>query len=88
MIKTKRTLLIGISGCGKTFLMLSLLKDNNPDDVCIISKTDNQYPSKYPNQSGEILHLEDYGNKTFVSDDMLGSKEAKDIEAFFTRGGH
>ena len=81
-IKTERTLIIGRSGCGKTFLMLSLLKDKNPENVYIICKTANQYPSKYHNQSSEILPLEDYGNKTNVFDDMLGSKEAKDIDAF------
>ena len=83
MIKTERTLIIGRSGCGKTFLMLSLLKDKNPDDVYIICKTDNQYPSKFHNQPSEILPLECYGNKAIVFDDMLGSKEAKDIDAFF-----
>ena len=88
MMKTERTRIIGRSGCGKTFLMLSLLKDKNPDDVYIICKTDNQYPSKYHNQSSEILTLEDYGNIIFVFDDMFGSKEAKDIEAFSTRGRH
>ena len=88
MIKTDKTLIIGRSGCGKTFLMLSLLKDKNPDNVYIICKTDNQYPSKFHNQSREILPLEDYDNKTIVFDDMLGSKEAKDIDAFFTRCRH
>ena len=88
MIKTDRTPIIGRSGCGKTFLMLSLLKVKNPDDVYIICKTDNQYPSNFHNQSREILPLEDYGNKTIVFDDMLGSKEAKVIDAFFTRGRH
>ena len=82
MIKTGRTLIFGRSGCGKTFFMLSPLKDKNPDDVYIICRTDNQYPSKYDNQSSEILPLEDYGNKTIVFDDMLESKEAKDIDAF------
>ena len=53
MIKTERTLIIGRSGCGKTFLMLSLLKEKNPDDVYIICKTANQYPSKFHNQSRE-----------------------------------
>ena len=49
MIITKRTLISGRSGCGKIFLMLSLLKDKNPDDVYIVCKTGNQYPSKYHN---------------------------------------
>ena len=88
MIKTERTLIDGRSGCGKTFLMLSLLKDKNPDYVHIICKTDNQYLSKYYDQSSEILPLENYGNKTIVFDGMLGSKEAKDFDAFFTRGRH
>ena len=68
--------------------MLSLLKDKDPDDVYIISETDNQYPLKFHNQSSEILPLEHYGNKTIVFDDMLGSQEAKDIDAFLTRGRH
>ena len=82
MIKTERTLIIGRSGCEKPFLMLSLLKEKNRDDVYINCKTDNQYPSEYHNQPGEILPLEDFGNKTIVFDDMLGSKEAKNIDAF------
>ena len=49
MIKTMRTLILGRSGCGKTFLMLSLLKDKNPDDIYRVCKTDSQYPSKYRN---------------------------------------
>ena len=36
MEKTKRTLIIGRSGCGKSFLMLSLTKNKNPDDVFFI----------------------------------------------------
>ena len=71
MTKTEKTLMIGRSGCGKTFLMLSLLEDTNPDDVYIICETDNQYPSKDHNQSSEKLPLEDYANKTIVFDDML-----------------
>ena len=88
MIKTERTLIIGRSGCGKFFMMLSQLKDKNPHDAYIICKTDNQYPSEYHNQSSDILPLEDYGNKTIVYNDMLGSKEAKDIYAFLTHGRH
>ena len=71
MTKTEKSHIIGRSGCGKTFLMLSLLKDTNPDDVYIICEKDNQYPSKYQNQSSEILPSEDYANRTIVFDDML-----------------
>ena len=46
MLKTKRTPEKGRSGCGKTFLMLSLLKDKQPGDVYIICQKDNQYSSK------------------------------------------
>ena len=42
-MKTERTLIIGRSGSGKTFLMLSLLKDKHPDDVYIFCKIDKQY---------------------------------------------
>ena len=83
--KTERTFIIDRSGCEKTFLKLSLLKDKNPDVVFIICKTDNQYLSKYYHQSGETLPLDDYDDKTIVFDDMLGSNEAKEIGAFFTR---
>ena len=88
MMKTERSLIQGRSRCGKTFLILSVLKDKNPEDVYIFCKTYNQYPSNYHNQSSEILPLEDYGNKTIVFDDILRSKEAKDIDAFFSRGRH
>ena len=46
MTKTKRTFIIGRSGCGKTILMLSLKKYKNPDDVYLFCNTDNEYPSK------------------------------------------
>ena len=87
-IKTERTLIIGRSGCGKSFLILSPLKYKNANDFFLICGTDNPNPSKCPYQSSEILPLEGYGNKTFIFDDMLRSKEVKDIDAFFTRGRH
>ena len=88
MIKTERTLIIGRSGCGKIFMTLSLSKDKNPHDVYIICKTDNQYPSEYHNHPSDIIPLEDSGNKTIVYNDMLRSKQAKDIYAFLTHGRH
>ena len=54
MIKTEGTLIFGRSVCGKIFLMLSLLKDENPVNVYISCKTDSHNPSKYHNQSTEI----------------------------------
>ena len=83
MRKTERALVTDRSECGKTFLMLSLLKDKNPDMVYRICKTDNQNPSKYHNQSSKILPLKDYGNITTFFDDLLGSNEAEDFDAFF-----
>ena len=88
LIKTERTLIMGRTWCEKTFLMLSLIKDENPDDVFIICKTDNQKPSKNLNQSREILPLEDSGNTTFVIDDISGWKQAIGFDVFFTRGRH
>ena len=61
MTKTERTLKKGRLRCRKTFLILSLIKDKNPDDVYIICETDNQYPARNHNQSSELLPLEDYG---------------------------
>ena len=56
--KIERTVINGRFGCGKIFLMLSVLKDKYPDNFFIICKTDNQYPSKYHNQPSDILPLE------------------------------
>ena len=81
-IKTERTFIIDRSGCEKIFRKLSLSKDKNPDVVYIICKTDKRYLSKYYHQSGETLPLEDYDDKTIDFDDMLRSKEAKQIGAF------
>ena len=60
-----------------------ILKTLNPKNVYIISKTDNQWPLKNPNQSNEILSLEEYENCTVIFDDMVGSKEAKHNDQFF-----
>ena len=62
------------------------MTNKKPYDVYVIFKTDTRYPSNYYNQSSEILPLEDFGNKTIVFDDMLGSMEAKEIDAFLLLG--
>ena len=86
--KPERTLIIGASACGKTTLMLDILKRFNPENVYIISRTENQYPLKYYNQSTEIEILNFYENSSVVFDDMLGTKQARDIDQFFCRGRH
>ena len=84
----ERTLIIGPSGSGKTCLTLNILKEINPRNVYIIAKTEDQYPLKYINQSTEIENLDFYENSHVIFDDMLGSKQAKDIDQFFCRGRH
>ena len=59
----ERTLIVGASGCGKTTLMLSILKEMNPEDVHIISEIEDQYPIKNYIQSIEIEDL-DFLTKT------------------------
>ena len=86
--KAERTLIIGNSGCGKTTLMLDILKKYDPNSVYIVSKTEDQYPLKYKNQSTEIEPLEHYEDANLIFDDMLGSKQARDIDQFFCRGRH
>ena len=44
--KPERSLIIGSSGSGKTHLMLSISKNLNPKNIYIISKLEDQYPSK------------------------------------------
>ena len=68
--------------------MLDLLKNINPNNVHIICQSKNQYPDKYPNQSLEIEDVEFYENSHIVFDDMLGSKQSRDIDQFFTRSRH
>ena len=87
-IKTNRYIIVGSSGAGKTNLMLDLLKNINPNNVDIICRSKNQYPDKYPNQSLEIEDVEFYENSHIVFDELLGSKQSRDIDQFFTRSRH
>ena len=68
--------------------MANILKTKHPNDVYIISKTEDQYPQKYKNQSNKIFPLEEYINKTIVLDDVLVTKLANYIDQFFTQGKH
>ena len=77
-----RTLIIGFSNCGKTYLMNHiLLKKQEP--IFIITKSLNQYPNIKAQTSDEIQSLENYENSTVVFDDMLLSKQESNIDLFF-----
>ena len=80
-----RSLLIGLSNCGKTYLTNQLLHQKQ-DSVFIFTKTLNQYPKIKAQSSDEIEPLENDENSTVVFDDMLLSKQESNIVLFFTRG--
>ena len=82
-----RTLIIGFSNCGKTYLMNHILFQKQ-EPIFIITKSINQYPTIKAQTSDEIQPLENYENSTVVFDDMLLSKQTSDIDLFFTRGRH
>ena len=82
-----RTLIIGFSNCGKTYLMNHILHQKQ-EPIFIITKSLNQYPNIKAKTSDEIEPLEHYENSTVVFDDMLLSKQESNIDLFFTRGRH
>ena len=82
-----RTLIIGFSNCGKTYLMNHFLFQKQ-EPFFIITKSLNQYPNKKAQASEEIEPLENYENSTVVLDDMLLSTQESKIDLFFTRGWH
>ena len=82
-----RTLIIGFSKCGKTYLMNSILYQKQ-EPIFIIRKSLNQYPNINGQTSDEIQPLENYENSTGVFDDMLLSKQGSNIDLFSTRGRH
>ena len=65
-----RTLIIGFSNCGKTYLMNHILFQKQ-EPIFIITKSLNQYPKIKAQTSDEIQPLENYENSTVVFDDML-----------------
>ena len=85
-----RTLLVGPSFSGKTYLMLKLLSRMPDRDVYIITKSP---PEQYTNSkikikeiSDEIKPLNEYENSIIVFDDILGSSNSRFIDQFFIRG--
>ena len=82
-----RTLIIGFSNCGKTYLMNHILSQKQ-EPIFIITKSLNQYPNIKAQTSDEIQPLKNYENSTVVFDDLLLSKQESNIDLFFTRGRH
>ena len=87
-----RTLLVGPSFSGKTYLMLKILSGISDRDIYIITKSP---PEQYSNfkikikeLSDEIKPLNEYENGIRVFDDILGSSKSRFIDQFFIRGRH
>ena len=87
-----RTLLVGPSFSGKTYLMLKILSRISDRDIYIITKSP---PEQYTNSkikikeiSDEIKALNEYENGIIVFDDILGSSNSRFIDQFFIRGRH
>ena len=87
-----RTLLVGPSFSGRTYLMLKLLSRISDRDIYIITKSP---PEQYSNSkikikeiSDEIKPLNEYENVIIVFDDILGSSNSRFIDQFFIRGRH
>ena len=68
-----RTLIIGFSNCGKTYLMNHILFQKQ-ETIFIITKSLNQYPNIKAQISDEIQPLNECENSIVVFDDMLLSK--------------
>ena len=91
-INNNRTLLVGPSFSGKTYLMLKILSRIPNRDIYIITKSP---PEQYTNSkikikeiSDEIKPLNEYENGIIVFDDILGSSISRFIDQFFIRGRH
>ena len=87
-----RTLLVGPSFSGKTYLMLKILSRIQNRDIYIITKSPlEQYTIseiKIKEISDEIKPLNVYENGVIVFDDILGSPNSRFIDKFFIRGRH
>ena len=87
-----RTLLVGSSFSGKTYLMLKILSRMIDRDVYIITKSP---PEQYTNSEikikeicDEIKPLNEYENGIIVFDVILGSSNIRFVDQFFITGRH
>ena len=85
-----RTLLVGPSFSGKTYLMLKILSRISDRDIYIITKSPlEQYTKskiKIKEINDEIKPLNEYENGIIVFDDILGSSNSRFIDQFFLEG--
>ena len=82
-----RNLIIGFSNCGKTYLMVHIVLQNQ-EPLFMITKSLNQYINTKAQTSDENEPLENYENSIVVIDDMLLSKQGTNIDLFLTRARH
>ena len=87
-----RTLLVGPSFSGKTYIILKILSRIPERDVYIITKPppEQYFNSKIKNKEicVEIIPLNEYENGMLVFDDILGSSNSRFIDQSFVRGRH
>ena len=81
-------MIIGVSNCGKTYLMNYILLQKQ-EQLFINTKSIYQYPNITAQTSDEFQSLENYENgSTIVFDNMLLSKQSIKIDLFFCRSRH
>ena len=87
-----RTLLVGPSFSGKTYLMLKNLSRISDRDFYIFTKSPPEQCTnskiKIKEISDEIKPLNEYENGIILFDDILGSSNSRLIDQFFIRGRH
>ena len=83
-VNNNRTLIIGSSNCGKSYLMNNILF-RKQEPVFIIKKSLNQYPNIKAQTSDEIQPLNEHENTTVIFHDMLLSKQESNIDLFYSR---
>ena len=87
-----RTLLVGPSFSGKTYLMLKIFSRKPDRDIYIITESPPEQCSnskiKVKEISDEIKPLREYENAIIVFDDILRSSNSRFVDQFFIRGRH
>ena len=87
MNKINRTLIIGFSNCGKTYLMNHILYQKQ-EPFFKTKKSVNQCLKINDQTSDEIEPLKNYENSAVVFHNLLLSKQESNIDLLFTRGRH